>query len=888
MRSHVILAVFRRNVASYFSGMLGYLFIVVFVIAGALAAFRSEFFAHNLANLDQLSEYFPLLLLFLVPAITMTVWADERKLGTDELLFTLPATDLEILLGKYFAVLAVYTIALVFSLTHAVVLSWLGAPDRGLIVTTYVGYWLAGAALLAAGMFASVLTASTTVAFVVGAAICAVPVLLDKAPHLPEWLQRLTLGDQFQDFAMGVVPLSGLLYFLSLAVFMLYLNAVWIGRRHWAGGPQGTNMSLHFLVRAVSLAAVLISLNVMASKADARADMTSERLFTLSPTTAKVVADIKPERPVTIQAYVSPNVPQDYQAVRTRLVGLLRQIDRTGGAKVQVRFVDVEPFSKEAEEAAKWGIEARRVQWERGGRFFVDDIYLGAVVTSLDEVVIPFLDLGTSVEYELARSIGTVSQEQRPTVGVLTTDAKLTGGFDMQSFRSLPEWRIVAELKKQYNIQEVSPDSAIAGKDFDVLLAVLPSSLNDQQMQNFLDYVRSGKPALIFDDPLPRVILPFAPLLEKPRQGGGMMGMQGMSEPKADGGRLTQLMNLLQCTWERNPGGGRESAGKGFIVLDTYNPHPQFADVLGPEWMFITPKNGVDSALNPDSEVTGGLQEVMAMYAGSIRPRANSDLEFTPLLRCSSRLSGLANWDEATTEMPFFGVQLRDNLRVKLDGDSHVIAAEVQSKKDASQNLKSIFVADIDMISDFMFRIQEQQLAGLRIDNVTFVLNAVDDLAGNSAYLDLRKRRPEHRTLEEVEKQKNQFQEQLNKEIEGAEEEAREKLDAAQKRLHEKVEAIRKDTSLDPITMERQIAIAQQEEQRKFDLEKLDVEREKESEIKQLRAGTERKVRAIENGVWRWAVFFPPVPALLLGIVLLSMRVMNEQSGIAAERLVKR
>ena len=112
-RTHVVSAVFWRNVKQYFSSVLGYLFIVVFVTVCAVLAFNQKFFADNLANLDQLSNWFPLLLLFIVPAITMTVWADEKKQGTDAILFTLPASDFEITLGKFLSVASVYTLSLI-------------------------------------------------------------------------------------------------------------------------------------------------------------------------------------------------------------------------------------------------------------------------------------------------------------------------------------------------------------------------------------------------------------------------------------------------------------------------------------------------------------------------------------------------------------------------------------------------------------------------------------------------------------------------------------------------------------------------------------------------------------------------------------------------------
>lgn len=898
MRTHVILAVLKRNLMSYFSGVLGYLFIVVFVIAAAWCAFSPQFFTNNLANLDQLTANFPYLLLFIIPAITMTAWAEEKRQGTDELLFTLPGTDLDVLLGKYLSLVVVYTIALLFSMSQLGVLGYYADPDWGLLSTTYFGYWLAGSALISVGMFASVLTGSVTVSFVIGSVICAVPVFVGSLAANRTAIADPTLGDKLVDFfssvctelslverlkefTMGVLPFSGLFYFVSLIAFFLYLNNLFIGRRHWRHQSQGLQMGGHSSIRVACLFVILASVNMLAGKVSEamglRFDLTAEKLYTLSKATRTTLSDLSKDNPVTIQVYMSPQVPREYVGQQTRLRGLLRQYDRMGGSKLEVRFVDVSPFSEQADEAKHQGIEPNRMQTDRDGRLQVEDVFLGAVVSSrFDQVTIPFFELGNSIEYELTRSVRTVSQKERLTIGILRTDAKVGGGFDMGSMRSTQEWRIQQELKKQYKVKEVGAESKIEEK-VDVLVAVLPSALPKAQFDNFVEYVKSGKPTLIFDDPLPAYDMSSAPSRPKrPQGGGGMFGGMQPPEQRAYDGKATELLKVLDIAWENDA-----------IVFDLSKPHPMFAEVVMPEIAFITPLNGNPEALNTKHPITTGLQEVLTFFAGRIQPRDKSPLKFEHLLQTGVK-SGLIKLSDLMQDNPFFGPQISPNAphRVSEKPEAYVIAAQISGEKDGSK-INAIYCADSDIVSDQSFQITQGELHGLRLDNVKFTLNCVDVLAGDKGNVELRNRRPEHRALKEVQKRADQFREKAQAAREAAEKDAKTALEKAQKDLDSEIDKIKGDENLSMMEKAQKSEMAAAKKERELTVKKAQIEQTKDQKVNQLVARSQREIRGVESQIRFWAIFLPPIPSLALGVIILTLRLAKERDAIEEARRLK-
>lgn len=235
---NVVRSLFRRELRSYFATPVAYVFIVIFLLLmGAFTFYLGGFYERGQADLRAFFNFHPWLYLFLIPAISMRLWAEERKSGTIELLMTLPVTPLQAVLGKFLAAWAFAAIALALTFPIWITVNYLGDPDNGTILAAYIGSLFMSGGFLAIGSCISAFTRNQVIAFVISVVVCfgfllaGFPLVLDMfsrwAPQfIIDGIASLSFLTHFADISRGVIDLRDIVYFALVIGTFLYANTI--------------------------------------------------------------------------------------------------------------------------------------------------------------------------------------------------------------------------------------------------------------------------------------------------------------------------------------------------------------------------------------------------------------------------------------------------------------------------------------------------------------------------------------------------------------------------------------------------------------------------------------------------------------------------------------
>lgn len=239
-------AIFKREFIGYFGSPLAYVFIVIFLmLLGFFTFYIGRFYEIGQADLRPFFDWHPWVYLFLIPAVAMRLWAEEWRMGTIELILTFPITAGEAIIGKFLAAWAFVGIALFLTFPMVITVMYLGSPDMGAIICSYIGSFLMAGAFLSVGCMTSSLTRSQVISFILAVVCCLFFILAGYPPIMdifsgwaPSWLLKvlsnLSFLSHFMSIARGVLDLRDIVFYLSVIVFMLFVNAIIIQNRRTA------------------------------------------------------------------------------------------------------------------------------------------------------------------------------------------------------------------------------------------------------------------------------------------------------------------------------------------------------------------------------------------------------------------------------------------------------------------------------------------------------------------------------------------------------------------------------------------------------------------------------------------------------------------------------
>ncbi|AKA36114.1 gliding motility-associated ABC transporter substrate-binding protein GldG [Flagellimonas lutaonensis] len=516
-----MLAIFKREVSSFFASPIGYLIIGLFLLLSGLFlwVFKGSFniFDNGFADLSSFFLLAPWVFLFLIPAITMKGFSEEKKLGTLELLLIKPISIGQVVLGKFWGALILSVIAVVPTIIYVFAISALGTTegnyDAGIVAGSYFGLFFLMAAYTAIGLFASSLSDNQIVAFIVGIVLSffvfygfEALATLTTDGNLQENIKALGAKAHFESIARGIIDTRDIIYFLTLALFFLYLSQEVI--KH---GLKPKHIGLA-LLKGLPL---LLAINMLGSLTHKRFDLTEDQRYTLSEP-AIAVAN-KFDAPVIVDILLDGNIPAEFARLRTETVLLLEQFaDKNQNIKYTLvdPLEDISMQEETLKELQRIGLTPASVTIEEDGKVSQELVFPWAMANYNNQTVkVPLLKnkLGSSseerinnsvqqLEYAFADAFAKLGIEQKKKVAVIKGNGELGDPYIAD---------FLTTIRDYYNIGAITLDSVSSNpqnvfdqlKNYDLALIAKPTEPFSDEEKYVMDQfvVNGGKTMWLID-----------------------------------------------------------------------------------------------------------------------------------------------------------------------------------------------------------------------------------------------------------------------------------------------------------------------------------------------------------------------------------------------------
>ncbi len=748
-----IKAIAKRELAGYFSSPVAYVFIVIFLLLTGFFTFMAgNFFERGQANLDSFFMWHPWLYLFLVPCVGMRLWAEERRVGTLELLLTKPVTIWQAIIGKFLASWIFLGLSLLLTFPVLITVNYLGSPDNGAIIAAYLGSLLMAGAYLAISCMTSAMTRNQVVSFILSVVICLFLVLCGFAPvtnllmrmdraWFVDLVSSLSVMTHFQSFATGMLDSRDVIFFLLIIAFALFTTGVII-RSHQASSDRLIKRKqferiVYSTGGVAALFVVMVSLYIVTSEFKVRADVTGDKAHTLSAGTKKILTSLDSRVKVRFYCTQAGNaMPPALKTYARHVEDLLREYEREARGNLVIEKFDPQPDSDAEDSARLSGVEGRAT-----GPFGSDKIYLGVVINLLDEkFALPWLapDRERLLEYDLSRAIAHVVSGSRPVVGIMTglpVWGELLNPLMHAGEQRAEDWAFITELKKDFRLKEVPMNATKIDEDIKVLLVAHPVNIPDVAQYAIDQFVLRGGKLLAFLDP--------HAYFDQKHDRSQEFSISG------DNAAQSSLDKLLKA-WGLEMDVNRVAADTSFAGRNM-----QSGDTM-PTLLIVTRKG-----INENDVVTSQIDNLALPFAGVFTGKPAEGLKETVLVKCSPN-STLVDTLVATSASrqilrDFRASNIEYPLAVHLSGKFKTAFPEGKptgsgktESGEAAQLMESagggevILVGDTDMLNDKV-SVRVQNMMGHRVvqpmnGNLNFVQSLVEQFAGDDDLITSRSR----------------------------------------------------------------------------------------------------------------------------------------------------